>query len=59
MSNPLLEEIIEEELEKAVEVKDKEALKRYIRIIVNSFSETNDIKDLGYKMKISNPSARK
>jgi hypothetical protein len=30
MSNPLLEGIIEEELEKAVEVKDKEALKRYI-----------------------------
>ena len=30
MSNPLLEETIEEELEKAVKVKDKEALKRYI-----------------------------
>jgi DNA anti-recombination protein RmuC len=53
MPNPLLEEIIEDELEKAVEVKDKEALKRYVKILVSSFSESNEVTKLNQEIKES------
>jgi hypothetical protein len=51
MSKVLLEDILEEELSRAFEVKDREALKRYVKVIVESFSEKNDVKELGYEVK--------
>jgi oligoribonuclease NrnB/cAMP/cGMP phosphodiesterase (DHH superfamily) len=51
MSKVLLEDILEEELSRAFEVKDREALKRYVKVVVESFSEKNDVKELGYEMK--------
>ena len=51
MAKALLEDILEEELSRAFEVKDREALKRYVRVVVESFSEKSDIKELGYETK--------
>jgi DNA anti-recombination protein RmuC len=51
MSKVLLEEIFEEELSKAFEVRDREALRRYVKLVVESFSEKDDIRELSYEMK--------
>jgi DNA anti-recombination protein RmuC len=51
MSRVLLEDILEDELLRAFEVKDREALKRYVKVVVESFSEKNDVKELGYEVK--------
>ena len=51
MAKALLEDILEEELSRAFEVKDREALKRYVRVVVESFSEKSDVKELGYETK--------
>ena len=51
MSKALLEDILEEEFSRAFEVKDSEALKRCIRVVIESFSEKSDVKELGYEVK--------
>jgi len=51
MSKALLEDILEEEFSKAFEVKDREALKRCIRVVIESFSEKSDVNELGYEVK--------
>ena len=51
MSKALLEDILEEEFSKAFEVKDREALKRCVRVVIESFSEKSDVKELGYEVK--------
>jgi gas vesicle protein len=51
MSKALLEDILEEEFSKAFEVKDREALKRCVRVVIESFSEKSDVNELGYEVK--------
>ena len=51
MSKALLEDILEEEFSRAFEVKDREALKRCVRVVIESFSEKSDVKELGYEVK--------
>ena len=51
MSKALLEDILEEEFSRAFEVKDREALKRCIRVVIESFSEKSDVNELGYEVK--------
>jgi len=47
----LLEDILEEEVSRACEGKDREALKRCIRVVIESFSEKSDVNELGYEVK--------
>jgi gas vesicle protein len=51
MSKALLEDILEEEFSRAFEVKDREALKRCVRVVIESFSEKSDVNELGYEVK--------
>ena len=52
MTIEILEEVLEKDLEEAVEVKNKEALKRYVRVLVSSFSPKNDIVELKSDVRI-------
>ena len=48
----ILEDILERELEEAFEIKDKEALHRYIKFIVASFSPRDEIIEIRADIKV-------
>ncbi|MGC8764808.1 MAG: hypothetical protein ACP5QT_02870 [Brevinematia bacterium] len=48
----ILEDVLEKEMEEALEIKNREALHRYVKHLVSSFSSRNDILDIRSDVKV-------